>query len=140
MEKSPHADFEIFCHDRNAADRSSLDTKCLSRTVRLERSGANAWLNDDGLRVSSPADGTDEGRCQSWRDTAKSSNHIDAHFSSFRSSSAPIALILLWGMIFFERAEIAAVTGHSLKHVNHILEVYLSRTCLCKHFALRSSF
>jgi hypothetical protein len=24
--------------------------------------------------------------------------------------------------------EIAAVTGHSLKHVTHILEVYLSRT------------
>ena len=30
--------------------------------------------------------------------------------------------------------EIAAVTGHSLKHVTHILEVYLSRT---RHFGRR---
>jgi hypothetical protein len=30
MEKSPHADFQIFCHGRNAVDRSSLGTKCLS--------------------------------------------------------------------------------------------------------------
>lgn len=32
--------------------------------------------------------------------------------------------------------EIAAITGHSLKHVTHILETYLSRTSLLADAAI----
>lgn len=92
IEKSPHADFKVFCHDRNAVDCGSPGAECLSRSVRLEDGGENPSRNDDGLSVSSPADNTAAGRRHSRRASAKSSSRIGTDIHPFRSSPASRAL------------------------------------------------
>jgi integrase len=58
-----------------------------------------------------------------WNEAAKAAGITDLHFHDLRGTA--ITMLAEAGCTV---PEIAAVTGHSLKHVTHILEVYLSRT------------
>jgi integrase len=58
-----------------------------------------------------------------WNRAAKAAGIADLHFHDLRGTA--ITMLAEAGCTV---PEIAAVTGHSLKHVTHILEVYLSRT------------
>jgi integrase len=59
-----------------------------------------------------------------WNEAAKAAGIVDdLHFHDLRGTA--ITMLAEAGCTV---PEIAAVTGHSLKHVTHILEVYLSRT------------
>ena len=60
---------------------------------------------------------------QHWNEAAKAAGITDLHFHDLRGTAVTM-LAEAGGTV----PEIAAVTGHSLKHVTHILEVYLSRT------------
>ncbi|MFZ2135774.1 MAG: tyrosine-type recombinase/integrase [Xanthobacteraceae bacterium] len=60
---------------------------------------------------------------QHWNATAVAANITDLHFHDLRGTA--VTMLAEAGCTV---PEIAAVTGHSLKHVTHILEVYLSRT------------
>jgi integrase len=60
---------------------------------------------------------------QYWNEAAIAAGIIDLHFHDLRGTA--ITMLAEAGCTV---PEIAAVTGHSLKHVTHILEVYLSRT------------
>jgi len=58
-----------------------------------------------------------------WNEVAKAAGITGLHFHDLRGTA--VTMLAEAGCTV---PEIAAVTGHSLKHVNHILEVYLSRT------------
>lgn len=58
-----------------------------------------------------------------WTDAAKAAGITDLHFHDLRGTA--ITMLAEAGATV---PEIAAVTGHSLKHVTSILETYLSRT------------
>lgn len=58
-----------------------------------------------------------------WTDTARAAGITDLHFHDLRGTA--ITMLAEAGATV---PEIAAVTGHSLKHVTSILETYLSRT------------
>jgi integrase len=60
---------------------------------------------------------------QHWNDAAVAAKITDLHFHDLRGTA--ITMLAEAGCTV---PEIAAVTGHTLKHVTHILEVYLSRT------------
>jgi integrase len=60
---------------------------------------------------------------QHWNAAAKTAGITDLHFHDLRGTA--VTMLAEAGCTV---PEIAAVTGHSLKHVTHILEVYLSRT------------
>jgi integrase len=60
---------------------------------------------------------------QHWNEAALAAGISDLHFHDLRGTA--ITMLAEAGCTI---PEIAAVTGHSLKHVTHILEVYLSRT------------
>jgi integrase len=62
-----------------------------------------------------------------WNEAAKAAGITDLHFHDLRGTA--VTMLAEAGCTV---PEIAAVTGHSLKHVTHILEIYLSRT---KHLA-----
>ena len=58
-----------------------------------------------------------------WNEAAKAAGIADLHFHDLRGTA--VTMLAEAGCTV---PEIAAVTGHSLKHVTHILELYLSRT------------
>jgi len=58
-----------------------------------------------------------------WNEATKQAGITDLHFHDLRGTA--ITMLAEAGCTV---PEIAAVTGHSLKHVTHILELYLSRT------------
>jgi integrase len=58
-----------------------------------------------------------------WNEAAKAAGITGLHFHDLRGTA--VTMLAEAGCTV---PEIAAVTGHSLKHVTHILEVYLSRT------------
>jgi integrase len=58
-----------------------------------------------------------------WSEAAKQAGITDLHFHDLRGTA--VTMLAEAGCTV---PEIAAVTGHSLKHVTHILELYLSRT------------
>jgi integrase len=58
-----------------------------------------------------------------WNEATKAAGITDLHFHDLRGTA--VTMLAEAGCTV---PEIAAVTGHSLKHVTHILEVYLSRT------------
>ena len=58
-----------------------------------------------------------------WNEAAKAAGITDLHFHDLRGTA--VTMLAEAGCTV---PEIAAVTGHSLKHVTHILELYLSRT------------
>ena len=58
-----------------------------------------------------------------WNEAALAAGIDDLHFHDLRGRA--VTMLAEAGCTV---PEIAAVTGHSLKHVTHILEVYLSRT------------
>lgn len=60
---------------------------------------------------------------QHWTEVTKIANIVDLHFHDLRGTA--ITMLAEAGATV---PEIAAVTGHSLKHVTSILETYLSRT------------
>jgi integrase len=60
---------------------------------------------------------------QHWDKVAKAAEITGLHFHDLRGTA--VTMLAEAGCTV---PEIAAVTGHSLKHVTHILEVYLSRT------------
>ena len=62
-----------------------------------------------------------------WVQAARAAGITDLHFHDLRGTA--VTMLAEAGATV---PEIAAVTGHTLKHVTHILEVYLSRT---KHLA-----
>src|SRR5262249_52654697 len=62
-----------------------------------------------------------------WNEAARAAEITDLHFHDLRGTA--VTMLAEAGATV---PEIAAVTGHSLKHVTHILEVYLART---KHLA-----
>lgn len=59
-----------------------------------------------------------------WHETSTAAGIIDLHFHDLRGTA--VTMLAEAGCTV---PEIAAITGHSLKHVTHILETYLSRTC-----------
>jgi integrase len=58
-----------------------------------------------------------------WHETAIAAGVTDLHFHDLRGTA--ITMLAEAGCTPFE---IAAITGHTFKHVTHILETYLSRT------------
>jgi integrase len=58
-----------------------------------------------------------------WNEAAHAAGITDLHFHDLRGTA--VTMLAEAGCTV---PEIAAVTGHSLKHVTHILELYLSRT------------
>jgi integrase len=58
-----------------------------------------------------------------WFEASQAAGITDLHFHDLRGTA--VTMLAEAGATV---PEIAAVTGHSLKHVTHILEVYLSRT------------
>jgi integrase len=58
-----------------------------------------------------------------WNEAAVAAGIAELHFHDLRGTA--ITMLAEAGCTV---PEIAAVTGHSLKHITHILEVYLSRT------------
>jgi integrase len=60
---------------------------------------------------------------QHWHEASVEAGIMDLHFHDLRGTA--ITMLAEAGATV---PEIAAVTGHSFKHVTHILEVYLSRT------------
>ena len=58
-----------------------------------------------------------------WFEAEKAAGITDLHFHDLRGTA--ITMLAEAGCTV---PEIASVTGHSFKHVTHILEVYLSRT------------
>jgi integrase len=58
-----------------------------------------------------------------WTEAATAAGVTDLHFHDLRGTA-----ITMLAEASCTVPEIAAITGHSFKHVTHILEVYLSRT------------
>jgi integrase len=58
-----------------------------------------------------------------WLDTVRQAEIRDLHFHDLRGTA--ITMLAEAGCTV---PEIAAVTGHTLKHVTHVLETYLART------------
>jgi integrase len=58
-----------------------------------------------------------------WHEASLDAGISDLHFHDLRGTA--VTMLAEAGCTI---PEIAAITGHSLKHVTHILEVYLSRT------------
>jgi integrase len=66
-----------------------------------------------------------------WSDACAKAGIHDLHFHDLRGTA--ITMLAEAGCTV---PEIAAVTGHTLKHVNHILETYLSRTRMLSDAAI----